>query len=91
MDAPAWLHRFIIGKKGANIRKITEDHPKVHIEFTEGQDKISLEGAPEEVQAAIADLKAVIDDLKARMDYAEIEVDQKFHKHIIGKGGVNSK
>jgi hypothetical protein len=25
------------------------------------------------------------------MDYAEIEVDQKFHKHIIGKGGVNSK
>lgn len=28
---------------------------------------------------------------KKRMDYAEIEIDQKFHKHIIGKNGVNSK
>ena len=27
----------------------------------------------------------------ARMDYAEIKVDQKFHKHIIGKSGANSK
>lgn len=26
-----------------------------------------------------------------RMDYAEIVVDQKFHKHIIGKNGVNSE
>lgn len=25
------------------------------------------------------------------MDFAEIEVDQKFHKHIIGKSGANSK
>lgn len=23
------------------------------------------------------------------MDFAEIEIDQRFHKHIIGKGGVN--
>ena len=29
--APAWLHRFIIGKKGASIRKITEEFPKVMI------------------------------------------------------------
>lgn len=25
------------------------------------------------------------------MDYAEISVDPKFHRHLIGKGGVNSK
>lgn len=25
------------------------------------------------------------------MDYAEITVDPKFHRHLIGKGGVNSK
>ena len=25
------------------------------------------------------------------MDFAEIEIDQRFHKHIIGKGGANSK
>ncbi|KAK7477919.1 hypothetical protein BaRGS_00030828, partial [Batillaria attramentaria] len=87
--APAWLHRFVIGKKGASIRKITEDYPKVHIEFTEGQDKITVEGPPEEVQEAVHALENIIADLKKRMDYAEIEVDQKFHKHIIGKNGVN--
>ena len=25
------------------------------------------------------------------MAFAEIEVDQRFHKHIIGKNGANSK
>ncbi|KAL8583524.1 hypothetical protein ACOMHN_054840 [Nucella lapillus] len=89
VSAPSWLHRFIIGKKGANIRRITEEYPKVHIEFTEGQDKITVEGSPEEVQEAITALQDVVKDLKARMDYAEIEVDPKFHKHIIGKNGVN--
>ena len=29
VSAPAWLHRFIIGKKGVNVRKITQDLPKV--------------------------------------------------------------
>lgn len=27
----------------------------------------------------------------SRMDYTEISVDPKFHRHLIGKGGVNSK
>ena len=29
VDAPRWLHRFIIGRKGQNIRKITQDLAKV--------------------------------------------------------------
>ena len=29
--APAWVHRFIIGKKGANINKITQEYPKVRM------------------------------------------------------------
>ncbi len=29
VEAPAWLHRFIIGKKGANINRITQEFPKV--------------------------------------------------------------
>lgn len=28
VGAPRWLHRFIIGRKGQNIRKITQDLPK---------------------------------------------------------------
>jgi hypothetical protein len=29
VEAPCWLHRFIIGRQGANVRKITQDLPKV--------------------------------------------------------------
>jgi len=27
--APAWIHKYIIGRKGANIRAMTQDLPKV--------------------------------------------------------------
>ena len=27
--APGWLRRYIIGKSGANIKKITEEFPEV--------------------------------------------------------------
>ncbi len=27
----------------------------------------------------------------ARMDYTEINIDQRFHRHLIGKNGANSK
>lgn len=27
----------------------------------------------------------------ATMDYAEIKVDQKYHRHIIGKGGASGE
>lgn len=89
VTAPAWLHRFIIGQKGQNIKKITENFPTVHIEFTEGQDKITVEGPPEEVNKAVEKLNSTVKDLRERMDFAEIQVDQKFHKHIIGKSGSN--
>lgn len=29
--APEWLHRFIIGKRGVNIKKIMEEYPKVRV------------------------------------------------------------
>lgn len=31
VPAEAWLHRFIIGKKGANIKNLTADVPKVSV------------------------------------------------------------
>ena len=33
VEAPLWLHKFIIGRKGANIRQITADLPKVGVKF----------------------------------------------------------
>ncbi|XP_060886574.1 high density lipoprotein binding protein a isoform X1 [Labrus mixtus] len=89
VTAPSWLHRFIIGKKGQNLAKITQQMPKVHIEFTEGEDKITLEGPTKDVQMVQGQIEVIVTDLVSRMDYTEISVDPKFHRHLIGKGGVN--
>ncbi|KAL2079597.1 hypothetical protein ACEWY4_025341 [Coilia grayii] len=89
VSAPAWLHRFIIGKKGQNIGRITQQLPKVHIEFTDGEEKISLEGPTEEVEQAQIQIQEIIKDLMSRMDYTEVNIDQRFHRHLIGKNGAN--
>jgi len=89
VEAPRWLHRFIIGRKGQNIRKITQDLPKVHVEFSGEKDAIVLDGPPDEVERAREALETFIRELIASMAFAEIHVDQKFHPHIIGKNGVN--
>lgn len=90
LDAPRWLHRFIIGRKGQNIRKITQDlENKVHVEFVEDKDKILIQGPPTEVQAAENLLSSSLTELKNTMSFADIEVDPKWHRHIIGKNGSN--
>ncbi|XP_060922029.1 vigilin [Limanda limanda] len=89
VTAPAWLHRFIIGKKGQNIGRITQQLPRVHIEFTDGEERISLEGPTEEVELAQAQIQEIIKDLLVRMDYTEVIIDQRFHRHLIGKNGAN--
>lgn len=89
VSAPQWLHRFIIGRKGQNIRKITQDLPKVHVEFSDEKDTITLEGPPQEVERAREALETFTRELKASMAFAEISVDQKFHPHVIGKNGAN--
>ncbi|KAJ8375213.1 hypothetical protein SKAU_G00057930 [Synaphobranchus kaupii] len=89
VSAPSWLHRFIIGKKGQNLAKITQQMPKVHIEFTEGEDRITLEGPTKDMQLVQSQIEAIVTDLVSRMDYTEISVDPKFHRHLIGKGGAN--
>ena len=55
LEAPSYLHRLIIGKKGENVKKITENLPNVHIDF-EG-DMIKFEGAPEQVIEAREELE----------------------------------
>jgi len=87
--APSWIHRHIIGKKGSGIRAITSDYPKVHVEMEDKADKIIVEGPVEEVEAIRSALQATVDDLLSRLTFADISVDPKYHKHIIGKGGSN--
>nr|XP_058155674.1 vigilin isoform X3 [Dasypus novemcinctus] len=68
---------------------LTEVYAKVHIEFTEGEDKITLEGPTEDVNVAQEQIEAMVKDLVSRMDYVEINIDHKFHRHLIGKSGAN--
>ena len=38
VDAPNWIHKYIIGRKGANMRVITQDLTQVHVEFIDKED-----------------------------------------------------
>jgi len=89
IEAPTWLHKFIIGRKGANIKQITQDLPKVHVEFTDKAGGIKLEGPPEEVEAAQEKLSAMITEMQSKLTFDQLTVDPKFYKHIIGKSGSN--
>lgn len=88
LDAPAWLHKYIIGRKGSKIKELTQDMPKVHVEFAD-KDKIKIEGPPEEVAKVAEILRPLVSDLVRNMVSNEINVDIKYHKHIIGKAGAN--
>ena len=63
MSAPAWLYRFIIGRAGHNVKKITQDLPHVQVTFMRGEDKILIEGPPEEVQLAKESFETFTEDL----------------------------
>lgn len=91
MEAPVWIHKYIIGRKGVNIKKITQEMPKVNVEFTGKEDKIKIEGPPEEVEKAQNELQLMANDLISKLTFTELNVDPRFYKHIIGKNGCNGE
>jgi len=86
LPCPTWLHKYIIGKKGAGIQKISQDLPKVHIVFLD-DNTIKIDGPPEEVEKAKAEIQSQVSTLVNNTAFADVKVDAKYHKHIIGKGG----
>jgi polyribonucleotide nucleotidyltransferase len=89
VEAPSWIHKYIIGRKGQNIKEITQNLPKVHVEFTEKEDKIKIEGPPEEVEKAQEQIEKMAKDLIKKLIFIEMHVDPKLFKHIIGKSGAS--
>ncbi|XP_068970122.1 vigilin isoform X2 [Bombus flavifrons] len=89
VKAPVWIHKYIIGRKGVNIKRITQEMPKVNVEFTGKEDKIKIEGPPEEVEKAQNELQVMASDLMSKLTFTELNVDPRFYKHIIGKNGCN--
>ncbi|XP_050546345.1 vigilin [Daktulosphaira vitifoliae] len=84
IECPGWMHRFLIGKNGSNLRELIEDNEKVHVEFSD-DNKIIVEGPTNMIPKVIDSLKKAI----ACYTSSELVVDPKFFKHIIGKNGSN--
>ena len=59
----------------------------MHIEFLDAGDVIKIEGPPSDAEKAKEILESQANELVTKMDFCEIDVDAKYHKHIIGKGG----
>lgn len=89
VDAPAWIHKYIIGPKGANIKKITQDMGKVNVEFNDKESRIKIEGPPEEVERVKKTIHSMVEDFVAKLTFRELNIHPKYYKHIIGKNGAN--
>ncbi|KAJ8936997.1 hypothetical protein NQ314_012079 [Rhamnusium bicolor] len=101
VDAPAWIHKYIIGRKGANIKEITQNLPKVHVEFTDKEDKIKIEGPQnsglvriegnkEDVMSTRLELDQTIFKLENEKE-KDVIIEQRHYRNIIGTKGENIK
>ncbi|XP_055371640.1 vigilin [Condylostylus longicornis] len=89
IDAPTWIFKYIIGRKGSKIEKFEQEFPHVSIFCLE--DAVKLEGPPETVERAQAHLEKFIQDFLAENTFVIMDINPNCVKHIIGKGGVNIK
>ncbi|XP_017146671.1 vigilin [Drosophila miranda] len=87
INAPHWIHKYVIGRKGANMKQLEEDCPNVNVNCLE--DKIKLEGDPENVDKAISYLTEIIRNYEENFTYEVMTVNPSYYKHIIGKAGSN--
>ncbi|VDP04005.1 unnamed protein product [Heligmosomoides polygyrus] len=87
LPAAAWLHKHLIGPKGSTLQSLIPNRGKVQIEFEE-TGNIFLEGAPEEVKAALSVLTAEVARLEKEMAIEKVKVHPSLHRHVIGRGGA---
>lgn len=87
IKAPGWIHKYIIGKRGANMKEFEQEFPNVNVNCLDGE--IKLEGPPETVEKAVSYLEKIINDYLTNYTYVVMTANPNFYKHIIGKGGAN--
>ena len=73
VECPSWLHKYIIGKKGAGIQKISAELTKVHINFCE-DGKIKIDGPPEEAEKAFNEIEGQAKVLMKDTAFVEFKV-----------------
>uniref|UniRef100_A0A915Q0U1 K Homology domain-containing protein n=1 Tax=Setaria digitata TaxID=48799 RepID=A0A915Q0U1_9BILA len=82
-----WMHKFLIGPKGATLENLVPNKDKVQVGF-EQDGLIYLEGPPEEVKKAHRSLLCEIKRLTEEMSSQTIKVNPSLHRHVIGRGGA---
>lgn len=87
INAPDWIHKYIIGKKGANISKLRAESANVHIELEDNQ--IKIDGPTEQVDRVQEEIQRIVDDCQQNMGYVQMDVNPEYMKHLIGKAGTN--
>jgi polyribonucleotide nucleotidyltransferase len=82
-------HRFLIGKKGASIKKI-RDSTGARIIFPSNDDKdkevITIIGKKENVETARQQLEAIIREVNNNTE-GEMDVAPKYHRHFVARRG----
>lgn len=82
-------HRFLIGKKGASIKKIREQ-TGARIIFPTNDDKdkevITIIGKKENVETAKLQLEAIIREVNNNAE-SEMDVEPKYHRHFVARRG----
>ncbi|MCL4139924.1 UNVERIFIED_CONTAM: hypothetical protein GTU68_041720 [Idotea baltica] len=83
------LHRFLIGRNGANIRKI-RDKTGARIIFPNDKDEnkelITIIGKKESVEKAQIELTSIIQELDKVVEDV-IAIDPKYHRHFVARRG----
>eukprot|EP00038_Savillea_parva_P021545 m.35258 g.35258 ORF g.35258 m.35258 type:complete len:1290 (+) comp5260_c0_seq1:88-3957(+) len=87
LHVPGWLHRLLIGKKGATLTELTKPFPNSSLDFCEDEELVKLEGPPVEVAGLKQLLAAKRDEMIATLADAELRVKPDLHARIIGKNG----
>lgn len=84
------FHKFIIGKGGANIRKIREE-TQTNIDLPAEGDKndvITITGKKENVEEAKEKIRKIQDEQLENVVAEEITIDPKFYNSLIGARGI---
>ncbi|XP_055631121.1 vigilin [Toxorhynchites rutilus septentrionalis] len=87
LECPQWIHKYIIGREGSHIKEFSAQYLNIHVEFNDN--KIKIEGPPEQVEASSETMEKMVNDLTGRLTFDEMVIDPIYCKYIIGKNGAN--
>lgn len=92
IEVPGWIQRHILGHRGIKFQELSQEFPKVNVNFEIEENRIKLSGPVADVKKAIQLLKERAAEIEEQLQVEEIQVaDSKHIKYIVGKNGANLK